>query len=309
MSLDADEPAVSDDGTDAVETPVEAVDEVVPARTHKSVVQRLARHRGAQVAGGFLFVLILVAIFAPLIAPHDPNEQELLRSLEGPSGDYWFGTDGKGRDVFSRLLYASRVALLAPLQAVTVAVAIGVPTGLLAGTIRGRLDSVLSRVADALLAMPPLVVALTIVAILGPGLTNAMMAIGIVYAPRLFRITRGSTLAVSQELFVDASRSIGCSTPRLVGAHILPNIAGPLLVQVSLMMGFSLLAEATLSFLGLGVQIPDSSWGTMLRDAYQNNFRAPYGVIPPGVAMTLTILAFNTFGDALRDVVTARRRQ
>lgn len=294
--------------TAVADEPTTSTEEAVPARTHKSVAHRLSRHRGAQIAGGFLFLLTLIAIFAPLVAPHDPNKQELLRSLEGPSGDYWFGTDGKGRDVLSRLVFASRVALLAPLQAVTVAVLIGVPTGLLAGTLRGRLDNVLSRLADALLAMPPLVVALSIIAILGAGLTNAMVAIGIVYAPRLFRITRGSTLGVGQELFVDASRSVGCSTPRLVWAHILPNIAGPLLVQVSLMMGFSLLAEATLSFLGLGVQIPDSSWGTMLRDAYQNNFRAPYGVIPPGVAMTLTILAFNTFGDALRDVVTARRR-
>ena len=291
------------------EDPARPAEVVIEARTHRSVAQRLARHRGAQIAGGFLLLVLLAAILAPLIAPHDPSEQELLRTLEGPSGDYLLGTDGKGRDVLSRLIHASRVALLAPLQAVTVAVVIGVPSGLLAGTIRGRLDNVFSRLADALLSMPPLVVALAIIAILGPGLTNAMVAIGIVYAPRLFRITRGSTLAVGQELFVDASTSIGCSTPRLVWAHILPNIAGPLLVQVSLMMGFSLLAEATLSFLGLGVQIPDSSWGTMLRDAYQNNFRAPYGVIPPGIAMTLTILAFNTLGDALRDVVTARRRQ
>ena len=287
----------------------EVVEATAPVQTHRSVAQRLRSHRGAVVSGSFVVLLVLVAIFASWISPHDPNEQELLRALEGPSGDYWFGTDGKGRDVFSRLIFATRVALLAPLQAVSVAVLIGVPAGLLAGTVRGRLDNVLSRVADALLAMPPLVVALTIIAILGPGLTNAMIAIGIVYAPRLFRITRGSTMSVSQELYVDASRSIGCSTPRLVRAHVLPNIAGPLLVQITLMMGFSLLAEATLSFLGLGVQIPDSSWGTMLRDAYQNNFRAPYGVVPPGVAMTLTILAFNTFGDALRDVVTARRRE
>ncbi len=304
---------MSSDRTDrpdvAADTAEHVVETAVPVQTHRTVRQRLLGHRGAVVSGAFLVLLLVVAIFASWIAPHDPNQQELLRSLEGPSGDYWFGTDGKGRDVLSRLIFATRVALLAPLQAVTVAVVIGVPTGLLAGTVRGRLDNILSRIADALLAMPPLVVALTIIAILGPGLTNAMVAIGIVYAPRLFRITRGSTMSVSQELYVDASRSIGCSTPRLVQAHVLPNIAGPLLVQVTLMMGFSLLAEATLSFLGLGVQIPDSSWGTMLRDAYQNNFRAPYGVIPPGIAMTLTILAFNTFGDALRDVVTARRRE
>jgi len=305
---------ISEAGTRTIEgeitgpPPAAAVHDT-PERSHKSVLQRLLAHRGALIAGTFLLLLLLVAIGAPWLAPKDPNKQELLRSLEGPSGDFWFGTDGKGRDVFSRLIYASRIALMAPLLAVSVAIGIGVPAGLLAGTIRGRLDSVLSRIADALLAMPGIVVALTIIAILGPGLTNAMFAIGIVYAPRLFRVTRGSTMEVGEEQFIDASRSVGCSTPRLLWAHVLPNIAGPLLVQISLMMGFSLLAEATLSFLGLGVQIPNSSWGTMLRDAYQNNFRAPYGVVPPGIAMTLTILAFNTFGDALRDIVTARRRQ
>jgi peptide/nickel transport system permease protein len=283
--------------------------DLVPARTHKSVLRRLIGNRGALISGSFLVVLALAALFAPVLAPHDPNEQDLLNTLQGPNADFLLGTDNKGRDVFSRILYASRVALMAPLLAVTIGVVLGVPTGLLAGTVRGRLDRILGRVADTILSIPPLVLALAIVAILGPGLTNAMLAIGIVYAPRLFRVTRGATMSVSEELYVDASRSIGCSTPRLLGTHILPNIAGPLLVQITLMMGFSLLAEASLSFLGLGIQIPDASWGSMLRDAYQDKFKAPYSVVPPGVAMTLTILAFNTLGDGLRDVITARRRQ
>lgn len=283
--------------------------DVIPVRTHKSVFRRLLGNRGALISGSFLLVLAVAALLAPVIAPHDPNKQDLLNVLQGPSGEFLLGTDNKGRDVFSRILYAGRVALMAPLLAVTVGVVLGVPTGLLAGTVRGRIDRILGRVADAILSIPPLVLALAIVAILGPGLTNAMLAIGIVYAPRLFRVTRGATMSVSEELFVDASRSIGCSTPRLLGAHILPNIAGPLLVQITLMMGFSLLAEASLSFLGLGIQIPNASWGSMLRDAYQDKFKAPYAVVPPGVAMTLTILAFNTLGDGLRDVITARRRQ
>jgi peptide/nickel transport system permease protein len=281
----------------------------VPVRTHQSTLRRLLANRAAVISGGFLLVLALAALVAPVLAPHDPNKQDLLNALQGPSGDFLLGTDNKGRDVFSRILFASRVALMAPLLAVSVGVVLGVPAGLLAGTTRGRIDAVMGRIADTTLSIPPLVLALAIVAILGPGLTNAMLAIGIVYAPRLFRVTRGATMSVSEELYVDASRSIGCSTPRLLWAHVLPNIAGPLLVQVTLMMGFSLLAEASLSFLGLGIQIPDASWGSMLRDAYQDKFKAPYAVVPPGIAMTLTILAFNTLGDGLRDVITARRRQ
>jgi len=284
-------------------------DELVPLRTHRSVLRRLLSNRGAAIAAGFLLLLALGAILAPLITPHDPNSQDLLNTLRSPSGEFWLGTDNKGRDVLSRIVFAGRVALMAPLLAVTVGVVLGVPAGLLAGTTRGRIDRILGRLADTILSIPPLVTALAIIAILGPGLTNAMLAIGIVYAPRLFRVTRGATMSVSEELYVDASRSVGCSTPRLLWAHVLPNISGPLLVQISLMMGFSLLAEASLSFLGLGIQIPDASWGSMLRDAYQDKFKAPYAVVPPGLAMTLTILAFNTLGDGLRDIITARRRE
>ncbi len=284
-------------------------DEFVPLRTHKSVFRRVLGNRSAVISMVFLFLLALAALFAPLLAPYDPNKQDLLNTLQSPSSDFLLGTDNKGRDVLSRIIYAGRVALMAPLLAVSVAVVLGVPAGLLGGTTRGRIDRLLGRLADTILSIPPLVTALAIVAILGPGLTNAMLAIGIVYAPRLFRVTRGATMSVSQELYVDASRSVGSSTPRLLWAHVLPNISGPLLVQISLMMGFSLLAEASLSFLGLGIQIPDASWGSMLRDAYQDKFQAPYAVVPPGLAMTMTILAFNTLGDALRDVVGARRRE
>ncbi len=312
MSLEASPsggPAVVDVVGDEATTPGGGPDEFVPLRTHRSVFRRLLGNRAAVVSGAFLILLALAALFAPLIAPHDPNKQDLLNVLQGPSGDALLGTDNKGRDVLSRIIHAGRVALMAPLLAVSVGVVLGVPAGLFAGTTRGRIDRILGRLADTILSIPPLVMALAIVAILGPGLTNAMLAIGIVYSPRLFRVTRGATMSVSEELYVDASRSVGCSTPRLLWAHVLPNISGPLLVQISLMMGFSLLAEASLSFLGLGIQIPDASWGSMLRDAYQDKFKAPYAVVPPGLAMTLTILSFNTLGDALRDVITARRRE
>jgi peptide/nickel transport system permease protein len=266
------------------------------------------KDRAAVVALTFLGLLIAAAVFAPLVAPHDPNAQNLRESLQGPSWAHLLGTDGKGRDVLSRIIFAARVALMAPLLAVGVGVLLGVPTGLFAGITRGRTDAVLGRLADTLLSIPPIVMAIAIIAILGPGLRNAMLAIGLVYAPGLFRIVRGAALNVSGELFIDSARSIGCSWPRLLWSHVLPNVVGPLLVQISLLMGFSLLAEASLSFLGLGVQIPTASWGTMLRTAYDEKFNAPYAVIPPGVVLSLTILAFNVLGDSLRDAIAARRR-
>jgi peptide/nickel transport system permease protein len=281
---------------------------VAPIRTRRGLFHRLLRNRAAVVAMSFLVLLTLAAIFAPIVAPYDPNQQDLLDTLQGPSREHWLGTDGKGRDVFSRIIYAARVALMAPLLSVTLAVVIGVPAGLVAGITKGRLDAVMGRIADTLLSIPPIVMAIAIVAILGPGLTNAMFAVGIVYAPRLFRVVRSATLGVGGELYVDSARSIGCSTPRLLWSHVLPNVAAPLLVQVSLLMGFALLAEASLSFLGLGVQIPTASWGSMLRSAYDEKFNAPYAAVPPGVVLTATILAFNTLGDGLRDAITARRR-
>ena len=279
-----------------------------PARTRHGVVRRLLKDPAAIVALSFLGLVLAAAVFAPLVAPHDPDAQNLRAALQGPSWAHLLGTDGKGRDVLSRIIFAGRIALMAPLLAVGVGVLLGIPTGLLAGITRGPLDAVLGRIADTLLSIPPIVMAIAIIAILGPGLTNAMLAIGLVYAPGLFRIVRSATLNVSGELYIDSARSIGCSSPRLLWSHVLPNVAGPLLVQISLLMGFSLLAEASLSFLGLGVQIPTASWGSMLRTAYDEKFNAPYAVIPPGVVLSLTILAFNVLGDSLRDAITARRR-
>ena len=274
----------------------------------RGVLRRLLRRRAAVVALSFLGLLVFAAVFAPWVAPYDPNDQDLLNTLQGMSRDHWLGTDGKGRDVLSRIIFAARVALMAPLLSVSIAVVLGVPAGLFAGITKGRADAVMGRIADTLLSIPPIVMAIAIVAILGPGLTNAMFSVGVVYAPRLFRVVRSATLGVGGELYIDSSRSIGCSTPRLLWSHVLPNVAAPLLVQVSLLMGFALLAEASLSFLGLGVQIPTASWGSMLRAAYDEKFKAPYAAVPPGIVLTATILAFNTLGDALRDVVTARRR-
>lgn len=272
-----------------------------------SLFRRAMRRRAFALSFSFIVLLVLVAVFAPVLAPHDPSAQELIERLRGPSAAHLLGTDGLGRDVLSRIIYATQLALLAPLIAVGVAILIGVPAALWAGLRRGWVDAATGRIADTLLSLPGLAFALAIVAVLGPGLVNAMVAMGIVFAPTLYRVVRGATLAVAEESYIESARAIGCSTGRTVWVHILPNIAAPFLVQITILMGLALLAEASLSFLGLGVQPPDSSWGSMLRVAYENQFSAPLAVLPPGGILVLTVLAFNTMGDTIRDVVTQRK--
>lgn len=276
-----------------------------PAR---EIVRRFVSRPSSVAALIFLVLLIVLAVAAPLIAPYDPAAQQLGDKFAGPSVHHLFGTDQFGRDVLSRMMSASRIALLAPLIATGTAVLLSVPTGLLAGLRRGLLDATASRVADAIMSLPALLLAMAIVAILGPGLTNSMVATGIAFAPGLFRVVRGTALSTSRETFVESAESIGCSRWRTVWVHLLPNVAAPLLVQVTFLMGVSLLAEASLSFIGLGVQPPDASWGAMLSDAYQNQYLDPWGAVAPGIALALTVLAFNALGDTLRDAIAAGRR-
>ncbi|MDT0203927.1 ABC transporter permease [Nocardioides sp. AE5] len=271
------------------------------------VLRQIVRRPAGAISLCLLVGLVFVAVFAPLIAPYDPYDQSLRDQFQGPSSEHWLGTDDFGRDVLSRLIYATRIVVIAPVVAVGLAVLVGLPSGLFAGYLRGRVDAVLSRIADALLSIPAIVAAIAIVAVLGPGIGTTMIAIGLVFAPRLFRIVRGATLSVVEEGYIDAAQSIGASTNRVVWVHCLPNVLAPLLVQITLMMGFALLAEAGLSFLGLGVQLPQASWGSMLKAAADQQFRAPYAVIPSGVCLTLTILAFNTLGDVVRDVTGDRK--
>lgn len=285
----------------------------VPARprrhhafTRSRVVRQLRRNRAASAAFVFLLLLIAVAVFAPLVANHDPNQQELSAQLQGPSGSHWFGTDEFGRDVFSRLVFSSRVTLMAIMQALLIASGLGIPLGLLAGYVGGFVDGLLSRVSDAILALPPLILAIAIVGILGPGLTNAMIALGIVLAPPQFRLARGAAQSVSSEAYIEAARATGCSSWRILWRHVLPNSSSPLLVQVTFAAGIVVIAEASLSFLGLGVQSPQSSWGTMLRDAFDKIYDSPWFMVAPAIMIALTILSFSTFGDGLRDALEGR---
>ena len=277
---------------------------VRPPRT-AGTVRRFARRFGRQPiamsALAVLVVLVTAAVFAPLVARHSPTAQNLLHRNAGPDGTHWFGTDGLGRDLFARMVFGARVTLVAPLIAVGVGVLLGVPLALVAGLRGGWLDAAASRGADAILALPGLIVAMAIVAARGPSTVNAMTAVGFGFAPRLFRLVRGSTLAVRDEPFIDASRLAGASNRRLVVSHVLPNVAPALIVQATILLGVAVLAEAGLSFLGIGVEPPEASWGVLLRTAFDNLSKTGFQAIPPGVAISVLILAFQFIGDGMRD--------
>jgi peptide/nickel transport system permease protein len=281
-----------------------------PLSARRRFIRRFRANRAATVALIFLALLLVLAVIGPTIAPHDPNQQDLVHSLLGPfSKGHVLGTDDLGRDVFSRLIVAARVAMSAAGQAVLIGLIIGVPPGLIAGYFGGWVDLLVMRVMDAVQSFPPLILAIAIVGILGPGLRNAMLAVGIVFAPNFLRIVRASVLEVREETFIEASKSIGTPPLRIIRKRILPNVLPSLLVQVSLAAGFSLLAEASLSFLGLGVQIPQASWGSMLGRGYQFLRRQPWLIAFPGITIALTVLAFNVVGDGLRDSIGREERR
>jgi peptide/nickel transport system permease protein len=255
-----------------------------------------------------LAVLIVAALTASWIAPYGVNDVDIASALRPPSGTHWFGTDELGRDILSRVLMASQASLEVACVSVVFALAVGLSIGVLSGYRGGVLDTVLMRIVDVMFAFPVLLLALAIVAILAPGITTTMLAIGIVYTPIFARVARASTLSVRVEPFVQASQTLGTGHAYILGRHILPNIAGPVIVQTSLSLAFAILSEAALSFLGLGVQPPEPSWGRMLFDAQGFVHRAWWMSVFPGAAIFVTVLAFNLLGDGLRDVLDPKQR-
>jgi peptide/nickel transport system permease protein len=255
-----------------------------------------------------LGLLVVAAVFGSALAPYGVNEIQVEDRLQAPSGDHWFGTDELGRDVFSRVLVAARVSLQVGVIAVSISLVLGVVMGLVAGYYGGWVDTVVMRVMDVLFAFPAILLAIAILAVLGPGLSNAMIAIGIVYTPIFARICRASVLSVREEVFVGAARSIGASDARVLRLHILPNVMAPIIVQTSLSLAFAILSEAALSFLGLGIQPPQPSWGRMLFDGRGFIEQAWWVVVFPGAAIFVTVLAFNVVGDALRDALDPKQR-
>ena len=281
---------------------------VVLAPPPSGFVRRFCRNRTAMVSLCLLVLITLVAVFAPLLAPHDPARSSLRAIMKPPGMRYLLGSDDLGRDVLSRLIFASRLSLLASVQAVSIALAIGLPLGLISGYAGGWVDTIIMRLNDALMSFPALILAVVIVGLMGPSLSNAMTAIGLVYAPRIMRVVRGSTLSVRQEVYITAARATGCGDARIILRHVLPNVTGPLVVQATVLMGQALLAEAGLSFLGLGVQPPEASWGAILGTAFPYMAQSPVPTIAAGLVISVTVLCFNLIGDGIRDSVGRMRR-
>jgi peptide/nickel transport system permease protein len=279
-------------------------------RRPRSLWGTVRRDLRAMLSISYLALLVIVSVFASQIAPYSPIDQNAADLLMPPSAAHWLGTDDLGRDVLSRLIWGAPNSLYASTFAVSVAVVIGVPIGLVIGFVGGWLDEIVSRFIDALLSFPPIVLAIAVTGVLGIGLTNAMLSVGIVFAPVLARLVRAQTLIVKQAVYVDAARAFGASVPQIIIRHIVPNAIQPVIVQVTLMLAIALLAEASLSFLALGVQPPEASWGGMLARAYNYIEIAPAQMYTPGLAILLTALAFNALGESMRVALdpTMKRR-
>jgi peptide/nickel transport system permease protein len=271
-------------------------------------IRRFKRRRGALLALIVIAIFVGAAVLAPMISPYDPDVQTWTAVRKAPSALHWFGTDDVGRDVLARVIYGARASLLAGVISVAIALLIGVPIGLVAGYLGGFVDALFSRITDALLACPFLILAIALAAFLGPSLGNAMIAIGITTTPIFIRLTRGQVMAVKVEDYVEAARAVGNPHWRIALVHILPNILPALLVQATLSIAAAIIAEAALSFLGLGQQPPAPSWGSMLNAAQRFLVNAPWMAIWPGLAIFLTVLSFNLVGDGLRDALDPRSR-
>lgn len=273
------------------------------------LTRSLSRHKPATVSGIVLVLLFLTALFAPLVAPHDPIKQDLSKSLQSPSAKHVLGTDKQGRDTLSRLIYGARPALLGALGVVAISLAIGVPLGLISGYYGGRVDNAMMRAMDILLAFPALLLAILIVATFGRDLTTAVIALGIVYVPALARVVRSVTLVQRNQVYVEAAHAVGVNPSRILFWHIMPNVASPIIVHSSLDIAYAILDIAALSFLGLGIQPPDPDWGSMLSEGRSFLLLSPYVALFAGIAIMIAVIAFNLFGDGLQAWFDPKRRR
>jgi peptide/nickel transport system permease protein len=282
---------------------------VEPARprNRSRALKRFLANRAAVFGAIVVAVVVVLALVAPLLPVADPMRTNFLAIRRPPGELYWFGTDEIGRDIFSRMIWGAQASLMAGIVSVTIAVVVGVPIGLIAGYYGGWLDAVISRCTEALLACPFLILAIALAAILGPSLTNAMIAIGIAATPLFVRLTRGQVLSVKAEDYVEGARAIGLPHRLILARHVLPNVLAPVIVQASLVIAQAIIAEASLSFLGLGQQPPAPSWGSMLNTAKNFLEQAPWMSLWPGLAIFIVVLAFNLLGDGLRDALDPKR--
>ena len=284
-----------------------AVLPVVPPRSENRAWAKFKRNRVAVIGAVLVLFFVVVAIFAPLLATHDPFQTSFMTVRKAPSLQFWLGTDELGRDIYSRMIYGARASLMAGLVSVSIALIVGLPFGLAAGYFGGWTDSIISRATEALLAIPFLILAIALAAFLGPSLINAMIAIGVSAAPIFVRLARGQVLAIKNEDYVQSTRALGASDLRIIARHIFPNVMPPLIVQATITIATAIIAEASLSFLGLGLQPPNPSWGSMLNTAKNFMTQAPWMSIFPGSAIFLVVLGFNLLGDGLRDALDPRQ--
>ena len=269
-------------------------------------ITRFMGSTSAMIGLVLLMILIFSAVFAPVLAPYDPYESNLPQALKGPNGTHLMGTDELGRDIFSRTLYGARISLLVGIEAVTLALACGIILGALAGFYGGKIDTTIMGIMDVMLSFPSILLAIAFMTVMGRGVEKAVIAIGIVSIPQYARIVRASVLSVKENVYVMAARAIGNNDKRLIFVHILPNVMAPIIVRATIGVSVAILEAAALGFLGLGVEPPTAEWGTMLGSGRQTIFNAPHIVTFPGLAITMTVMAFNLLGDGLRDVLDPR---
>jgi len=277
-----------------------------PARNQSRAWKKLRANRPALVGAAIVFVFVGLALLAPILPIPDPTGTDWGKIRLAPSMQHWLGTDEIGRDILSRMIWGARASLLAGVVSVAIAVLIGVPFGLIAGYFGGWTDGIIARATDALLAMPFLILAIALAAFLGPSLTNAMIAIGLSAVPIFIRLTRGQVMSVKTEDYVEGARAIGLGHIAIMAFYILPNVIPPILVQATLTVATAIIAEASLSFLGLGQQPPSPSWGSMLNTAKNFLSQAPWMAVWPGVAIFMVVMGFNLMGDGLRDALDPR---
>ena len=282
-----------------------------PTRTQsRSIWQSpFFRNRLAVFSGVILLVLLVMTVAAPLLATHDPYDQDMTASLQPPSAEHWLGTDKQGRDTWSRLVYGTQPTLMGAILVVLISELIGVPLGLAAGYYGGRVDNLIMRALDMLLAFPALLLAILIVATFGRGLTNTVIALGIVYIPAIARLVRSVSLVQREQTYITAARSLGLVDRRILFRHLLPNVTSPILVQSTIDLAYAILDIAALSFLGLGIQPPEPDWGSMLAEGRSFLLLSPYVAITAGLAIMLAVIAFNLFGDGLRVQLDPRQRK
>lgn len=269
----------------------------------KAVWRRLLRNRMATIGGCVVLFFVCVAVFAPLIAPYDPNKPDFISRMQGPSRDHWLGTDTLGRDMLSRIIYGSRYSLLAGIVSVTIAAFAGTLLGLVSGYYGGWVDMVIMRFMDMLLAFPGILLAIAIISVLGRGLFNAMVSVGLYSVPSFARVVRSRVLSLREQEFVESARAIGSTDSRIIFRHILPNIATPVIIMSTMRLGTTILSAASLSFLGLGAQPPTPEWGAILSGGRDVLRVAPHIATFPGLAILITVVGFNLLGDGVRDAL------